>query len=131
MLSLLLKLVKHGFMSAVELEACRVTEDPAFPTPTEGYMVSFTSFYAWGFGMRPHQFLGLLLRYYDLELHHLTPLGVLHIAAFVTLCEVYLGINPDLDMWKYFFHARHPQDPKAELTISRVAVIHVKLGVTP
>jgi hypothetical protein len=49
----------------------------------------------------------------------------------VTLCEVYLGINPDLDMWKYFFHVRRPQDPKAELTISRAAVIHVKLGVTP
>jgi hypothetical protein len=44
-----------------------------------------------------------LLRYYDLELHHQTPLGVLHIAAFVTLREAYLGIDPELDLWKYFF----------------------------
>jgi hypothetical protein len=33
------KFVKHGFMSAVELVASRVPEDPAFPTPAEGYVV--------------------------------------------------------------------------------------------
>jgi hypothetical protein len=77
----------------------------------------------------PHQFLHLLLRwYYGLELHHLTPLGVLHITAFVTLCEAYLGIDPDLDLWKYFFHVRHLQVPEAKLTISGGAVIHVKSG---
>jgi hypothetical protein len=66
------KLLKHGFMAAVELEACHVLEDPAFPAPTEGYMVSFVTFYERGFGMPPHRFLHSLLRYYGLELHHLT-----------------------------------------------------------
>jgi hypothetical protein len=67
---------------------------------------------------------------YGLELHHLTPSGggVLHIAAFVTLCEAYLGIDPEFDLWKYFFCIRRPQDPKAELMISRGAVIHIKSG---
>jgi hypothetical protein len=37
--------MKHGFMMAAELEACRVPEDPAPPTPAEGYVVSFTVFY--------------------------------------------------------------------------------------
>jgi hypothetical protein len=73
-------------------------------------------------------FLCSLLRYYDLELHHLTPLGVLHITAFVTLCEAYLGIGPKLDLWKYFFRVWDPQDPRAELMISRGAVIHVNVG---
>jgi hypothetical protein len=76
----------------------------------------------------PHQFLHPLWRYYALELHHLTPLGVLHIVAFVTLCEAYLGINLDLDLWKYFFHVCHPQDPKMELMISGGTVINVKSG---
>jgi hypothetical protein len=31
-------------MAAAELEAC-VPEDPAFPAPEEGYMVSFVAFY--------------------------------------------------------------------------------------
>jgi hypothetical protein len=122
------KVVKHGFMSAVELVACWVPEDPAFPTPTEGYMVSFTDFYEWGFGMPPHQFLLSLLRYDGLELQHLTPLGVLLIVAFVTVCEAYLGTDPDLDPWKYIFHVPRPQDSEVELMISGGAVIHVKLG---
>jgi hypothetical protein len=68
------------------------------------------------------------MRYYGLELNHLTLSGVLHITIFITLCEAYLGVNPDLDLWKYFFYVRHLWDPKAELTISRGAVIHVKSG---
>jgi hypothetical protein len=51
-----------------------VSEDPAFPAPTEGYVEQ-------GFGTPSHWFLHLLLQYYGLELHNLTPSGVLHIAA--------------------------------------------------
>jgi hypothetical protein len=29
-----------------------------------------------------------------LELQCLTPLGILHMAAFVTLCDAYMGIEP-------------------------------------
>jgi hypothetical protein len=90
-LSHLQKLMKHGFMAAVELEACCVPKDPAFPTLAEGYVVYFVAFYEWWFSMPPCRFLHSLLQYYDLELHHLTPSGILHIVAFVTLCEAYPG----------------------------------------
>jgi hypothetical protein len=128
MLGHLQKLVKHGIMSAVELKACWVPKDPALPSPTEGYVVSFTAFYKPGFSVPPHPFLRSLLRNYGLELHHLTLFGVLHIAIFITLCEAYLGVDPDLDLWKYFFHVRHPQVPEVKLMISGGAVIHVMLG---
>jgi hypothetical protein len=128
MLGHLQNLVKHWFMSVMEFGACRVPKDPVFPTPVEGYVVSFVAFYERGFGMPPHQFIRSLQWYYGLELHHLTPSGVLLIVAFVTLCEAYLGIDPDLDLLKYFFHVHCLQDPKVELTISGGAVIHVKLG---
>jgi hypothetical protein len=105
-----------------------VSEDPVFLTLVEGYMVYFVAFYERGFGVPSYQFLHSLLRYYGLELHHLTLSGFLHIAAFITLCEAYLGIDPDLDLWKYFFHVRHLQDPEVELMIPGHAVIHVKLG---
>jgi hypothetical protein len=78
------------------------------PAHADGYVVSFMAFYERGFNMPPHRFLPLLLRHYDLELHHLTPSGVLHIVSFVTLCEAYLGINPKLDLWKYFFRVWRP-----------------------
>jgi hypothetical protein len=35
-------------------------------------------------------------QYYGLGPHHLTPSGILHIAAFVTLSEAYMGIDPTL-----------------------------------
>jgi hypothetical protein len=38
-----------------------------------------------------------------------------------------LGIDPDLDLWKYFFRVCHPQDPETELMTSGGMVIHVKL----
>jgi hypothetical protein len=75
------KLEKQGFMIAAELTACRVLEDPVLPTPMGGYVVPFMVFYEWGFDTPLHWFFCSLLRYYDLELHHLTPSGVLHIAA--------------------------------------------------
>jgi hypothetical protein len=118
--------VKYGFMAVAELEACHVPEAPAFPALVNGYVVSFVAFYEQGFGTPPHRFLCLLLQYYNLKLHHLTPSGVLHIAAFVTLCVAYLRIDPEINLWKYFFYVRHLQDPKVELTTSRGAVIHVK-----
>jgi hypothetical protein len=111
------KLVKHGFMATTELEACRVPEDPAFPEPAEGYVVSFVMFYEWQFGTPLHQFLCSLLRYYGLELQHLTPLGVLHIAAFATLCEAYMGIEPHFDLWNYFFHTWLWQVSDAEAVV--------------
>jgi hypothetical protein len=40
-----------------------------------------------------------------LELHHLTPSEILHMAAFVTLCEAYIGIEPSLNLWSHFFWA--------------------------
>jgi hypothetical protein len=52
-----------------------------------------------------HRFLFLLLLFYSLELYHLTPPGILHIAAFMTLCEAYMGIEPHIDLWNYFFHS--------------------------
>jgi hypothetical protein len=100
--------MKHGFMSVVELKAYWVPKDLALPAPTEGYMVFFMAFYEWGFGVPPHPLLHSLLLYYGLQLDHLAPSGVLNISVFITLCEAYLAVNPDLNLWKYFFHVRYP-----------------------
>jgi hypothetical protein len=44
----------------------------------------------------------------------LTPSGILHMAAFVTLCEAYMGIEPHFDLWNYFFSAQLQQGSDAE-----------------
>jgi hypothetical protein len=62
-----------------------------------------------------HKFLRLLLQFYGLELQHLTPLGILHMAAFVTLYEAYMGIEPHFNLWNYFFHVWLEQGSSTEV----------------
>jgi hypothetical protein len=66
-------------------------------------------FYEWGFSVPSHQFLRPLLQFNGLELHHLTPSRILHMAAFVSLCEAYIRIEPHFNLWNYFFHSRLQQ----------------------
>jgi hypothetical protein len=88
-----------GYMIVVELATYRVPKDPASPAPVGGYVVACTAFYDQGFGVPSHQFLLSLLRSYDLKLHHLTPSRILYMVAFMTLCEVYIGIAPQFNPW--------------------------------
>jgi hypothetical protein len=81
-------------MMAVELATCCVPKDLVSPMPVGRYVVSCVAFYERGFGEPSHQLLHSLLQFYGLELHHLTPSGILHIAAFVTLGEAYMGSSP-------------------------------------
>jgi hypothetical protein len=81
-------------MTMMEFKACRMPEDPTSPTLAEGDVVAFVAFYEQGFSAPSHRFLHLLLGHYSLELHNLTPSGILHIIAFMTLCEAYVGIDP-------------------------------------
>jgi hypothetical protein len=64
-----------------------------------------------------HQFFHSLLQFYGLEMHHLTPSGILHMASFVTLCETYMGIEPHFNLWNYFFCARLWQGSNAEAAV--------------
>jgi hypothetical protein len=73
------------------------------------------AFYERGFGARSHRFLRSLLWSYGLELRHLTPSWIMHLAAFVTLCEAYIRIEPSLNLWSYFFQARLRQDSCARV----------------
>ena len=50
-----------------------------------------------------HPFLRGLLEFYGLQLHHLTPASVLHIAGFVALCELFLGVEAHFGLWKELF----------------------------
>ena len=69
-------------------------------SPPNGYMVSFTHFHEHMFATPAHRFLRGLLHYYKIELQHLNPNGIQHMAAFVALCEGFLGISPHFDLWR-------------------------------
>jgi hypothetical protein len=90
-------------MTVAEFSTCLVPADPTSPTLMKGFIVVCVAFYERGFGASPYRFLCSLLRSYVLELHHLTPSGILHMAAFVTLCDAYIGIEPALNLRSHFF----------------------------
>jgi hypothetical protein len=67
-----------------------------------GYIMACAAFYEQGFNVPSHRYLHSLLQFYSLELHHMSPLWILHMASFVTLCEAYMGIEPHFNLWNYF-----------------------------
>jgi hypothetical protein len=82
----------------------RVPSNHHVPLPLPDKVTSVTTFHERCLQLTTHDFLRWLLIYYGLELHHLTQGGVLHIAAFIMLCEAFLGILPHFGLWKYFFY---------------------------
>jgi fibrillarin-like rRNA methylase len=48
--------------------------------------------------------------------------------AFVTQCDVYMGIEPHFDIWNHFFRVWLPQDSDAEAAILGGVDIYVKSG---
>jgi hypothetical protein len=74
------------------------------PHPSKGFQVMFLSFLLCSLSLAAHDVLCGLLLIYGVQLHHLMPNSILHIAYFITLCEAFLGVDPHWGLWKHFFH---------------------------
>jgi hypothetical protein len=63
----------------------------------------------------------------------MSPLGILHIAAFVTLCEAYMGIEPHFNLWNYFFcvQLRPYSDMEAMVWGYIDIYVHTEPGIDP
>nr|TKW28327.1 hypothetical protein SEVIR_3G310903v2 [Setaria viridis] len=92
---------------------------PTFPNawqfeehPAETVML--VHFVERGLAVPTSDFFRGILEYYNLQLLHLNPNGVLHMSIFVHLCEVYLGVPPSLELFRKLFHCK-PQ-PSAQRT---------------
>jgi hypothetical protein len=93
-----------------------------------GYFRACVVFYEQGFGVLAYRFLYSLLQFYGLELHHLTPLRILDMVAFVTMCKAYMGIEPHFNLWNYFFHARLQQGSGMEVAALVSVDIFIRFG---
>ena len=66
-------------------------------------IVMFKAFVERGLAIPVCDFLQGLLFFWGIQLLHLTPNSILHIAIFVHLCEAFLGIYPHFDLFKSLF----------------------------
>ena len=97
-------LVRRGLLHVwTSVDKWLLPSEEDLPSPPDGYVVWFAHFHEHGFTTPTHRFLRGLLHYYKIELQHLNPNGIQHMAAFVALCEGFLGISPHFDLWRYFF----------------------------
>lgn len=71
-----------------------------------------------------------LLHIYGLQLHHLAPNSILHIACFVMVCEAFLCCEPHLRLWcKYFCVKLHTNNSETHecggASISKIPVLDI------
>jgi hypothetical protein len=75
------------------------------PNPPYGYVVSFNRFHECGFAAPASRFMRALCYHYDVELHNFTPNAISQVATFVGVCEGFLGIPVNWDLWVHLFRA--------------------------
>ena len=76
--------------------------------------MSFTNFHKRRFGIPASDFLRGFLCEHEVQLHHLPPNAVLQLASFVAMCEAFLGIAPNKNLFLMVFevktHKAHGSD---------------------
>jgi hypothetical protein len=75
------------------------------PYPPFGYVVSFIRFHERGFAVPASRFMRALCYHYGVELHNFTPNAISQAATFVGVCEGFLGIPVNWDLWVHLFRA--------------------------
>jgi hypothetical protein len=84
------------------------------PNPPYGYIVSFMRFHERGFAAPASRFLRGLCYHYGVELQNFTPNAISQAATFVGVCEGFLGIPVNWDLWVHLFHAELHMLPTSE-----------------
>jgi hypothetical protein len=91
------------------------------PNPPHGYVVSFIRFHERDFAAPASRFLRGLCFHYGVELHNFTPNAISQAATFVGVCEGFLGISVNWDLWVYLFrtelHTATTPEPKTRRAV--------------
>ena len=75
------------------------------PNPPYGYVVSFIRHHERGFAAPASRFMRGLCHHYGVELHNFAPNAISQAATFVGVCEGFLGIPVNWDLWVHLFRA--------------------------
>ncbi|KAE8819889.1 hypothetical protein D1007_02263 [Hordeum vulgare] len=125
----------HRILPQANLVATQVPGVEAAPTPEKGEVVVFEEHFYRGFVLPVSDFIARFITFFGLQPHHLAPNAILRLAAFVVLCEGFMGIEPRLDIWRkpFFFKQQSVTMDKAEaakhtapktMTLCGAALVH-------
>jgi hypothetical protein len=81
------------------------TGDGSGAQPAHGYIVSFILHHERGFTAPAGHFMRGLCHHYGVELHNFAPNAISQAATFVGVCEGFLGIPANWDLWVHLFGA--------------------------
>ena len=96
-------LVSRRLLQSRALIQWQSAEGHGRPFEKTSEIVLFKAFVECGLAISACDFLWGLLFFWGVQLDHLTPNSILHIAIFVQLCEAFLGIHPHFDLFKSLF----------------------------
>ena len=96
-------LVSRHLLQSRTLIQWQSAEGHGRPFEKTSEIVLFKTFVERGLAIPACDFLRGLLFFWGVQLHHLTPDSILHIAILVQLCEAFLGIHPQFDLFKSLF----------------------------
>ena len=104
-------LVSAGFLPEKSVIQWRPALGEDRPYENTGEIVTFTSYLERGLGFPCLFFFSGLLRYYRIQLHHLTSNSFVHISIFVHLCEAFWASSPILSFFDFFSTLNRSQIP--------------------
>ncbi|KAE8819691.1 hypothetical protein D1007_02351 [Hordeum vulgare] len=93
----------HRLLPPASQVSVRLPSFETAPAPAAGEVVVFVEHFYRGFGLPASSFFAEWLKFFGLQPHHLAPNAILQLAAFVVLCEGFVGIEPRVDLWRSLF----------------------------
>jgi hypothetical protein len=91
------------------------------PNPPYGYIISFVRFHERGFTAPMGRFMRSLCHHYGVELQNFAPNAISQAATLVGVCEGFLGISVNWDLWVHLFRAELHTLPTSEPRTRRAA----------
>ena len=121
--SVISSLVSHHLLQSKALIQWQSAEGHERPFEKTSEIVLFKAFVEHGLAIPTCDFLRGLLIFWGIQLHHLTPDSILHMAIFVHLCETFLRIHPHFDLFKSLFSLNPFPNPR---NIARVGGVDLQ-----
>jgi hypothetical protein len=100
-----IELLRQGrVLPLVDLVGCRPAGGERVPAPQPGETVVFYDHFPRGFALPASNFLRQFMDHFHLQPHHIGANAMMTLAAFATLCEAYLGIWPNIELfWRLIY----------------------------